>query len=224
MANLITLQEFKDAKGITITTYDTLINALIPLVSNYIENYCHRSFTTNTFTEKRRGITDELGRYMFHVKNTPINFITSVTLKFFGTTQELSVDTTRLDIFEEAGYALYSYILDPRISVIRPEYQNDYYYTIVYVGGDAEVPGGVKLATITAVSDVLDYYYGSPSASGTGSVGASHKNFKIGDYSEKTVAGVMSTFGSMHNATTGVILTRTVKDLLAPYVSHDQGW
>jgi hypothetical protein len=223
MANLITSQQFKNAKGITVSTYDTQIDTLLPLVSNYIEEYCHRKFGIDTYTEKRRGVVDYEGRYVFHVKNSPINSITSVSLRFFGTTQNLAVDTTRLDIFEEAGYALYSWILNPSVSVIRAEYRNDFYYTITYNGGEA-VPGAVQLACINALADTLDYYYGQPTTSGDGSVGTADKDFTIGDYTERNIGGNRSTFGSLHDTTTGIILTQTVKDLLAPFISYDQGW
>ncbi len=223
MANLITAQQFKDAKGITVNTYDTQIDTLLPLVSDFIERYCHRKFGTDDFTEKRRGIIDAEGRYIFHVKNLPIISITSVSLRFFGTTQSLTVDVDRLDIFEEAGYAMYSWILNPSVSVIRAEYRNDFYYTIAYNGREI-VPGTVQLATINALADTLDYYYGAPSTSGEGSVGAANAKVKIGDYTEEQVGGERTTFGRMHDTTTGIILTQTVKDLLAPYVSHDQGW
>jgi len=223
MPNLITLQQFKDAKNISINLYDTQISTLIPLISDYIEKYCRRTFGPASYTEKKRGMMDEMGRYLFQMSNLPIVSVESVTIRFFGTTQDLSVDVSRLDIFESEGYALYSWVLQPSVSVIRAEYQNEYYYTIEYTT-NAPVPGGVQLATINALADALDYYFGEPTISGGGSVGTTVKTLKIGDYSEANEGGSNSTFGALHDAEHGIILSQTVKDLLAPYVAYGQSW
>ena len=42
--NLITRQEYKTYAGIKSTNYDTELDALIPRVSEFVKNYCRRTF------------------------------------------------------------------------------------------------------------------------------------------------------------------------------------
>lgn len=223
MADILTLQTYKNAKGIATTEYDTQLNALIPMVNGYIEKYCNRVFGTAEYTERKEGVIDSQGAFFFQVSNKPIISVQSIDINFKGVTDALSVDVTRLDIFEKPGYAYYVYNLSPNTIVLREEYRQNFYYDITYSGGET-VPPPVTFAAVTMLSDTWEYYNRTNTmlASGTQQVGEL-KSVKIGDYTETYTTGD-SLFKSMHGKDTGIVLTQTVKDLLTPYKAQGQSW
>ena len=223
MATILTLADYKVAKNITVTTYDGQLSVIIEMINEFIIAYCNREFGEATYTEKREGVMNAKSQYFFQVDQPPIRSVTSVSLVFKGVpSTPLLVDVTRLDLFEKAGYAYYSYVLNPSIAVIRNEYRDDFYYTIIYEGGMA-VPGPLKLASIMMVSDTFEYFTRTDSIS-TGVKSNELKSVKIGDYTETYKEGNNTIFANQHNTQTGVVLTQTTKDLLAPYVNEGQSW
>ena len=50
--SLITLAQYKASVGITSTNQDVRINALIPRVSEFVKNYCGKTFIDYVFTSK----------------------------------------------------------------------------------------------------------------------------------------------------------------------------
>jgi len=224
MADIITLNEYKTAKNIVTTDYDAQLTALIPMVNNYIEEYCGRVFGPAEHTEQNEGTIDALSRYFFHVKNRPIISVQDITLKFTGASSNMTVDLTNLDIFSEAGYIYYAYNLAPPTVVLREEYRNVFYYTITYSGG-MPVPQPVKLAAVTMLGDMFEYFnrVNSATASGTQNLGAL-SSVSIGDYSESYENSGQGLYNNQHNTSTGLAMTQTVKDLLMPYKYHSQSW
>lgn len=223
MATILTLAEYKIAKDITVATYDAQLTLIIDMINEFIISYCNREFGVDTYTEQKEGVMNNLSQYVFQVDQPPITSVTSVEITFKGVpSTPLSVDITRLDLFSKAGYAYYSYVLNPSVSVIRPEYRYDFYYTIVYIGGTA-VPGPVKLAAIMMVSDTFEYFTRTDSIK-TGTKTDDLKSIKIGDYQETYKEGHNTLFASMHNTKTGVVVSQTVRDLLAPYLNEGQSW
>jgi hypothetical protein len=221
MADIISLAEYKVAKNITTTDYDTQLTALIPMVNGFIEEYCGRVFGPAEHTEQNEGTIDALSRYFFHVKNRPIISVQDITLKFTGASSNMAVDLTNIDIFADAGYIYYSYDLSPPTAVLREEYRNVFYYTITYSGGVA-VPYPVKLAAITMLGDAFEYFnrVNNAVASGTQHVGEI-SSVSIGDYSESHETG-QSLYNMQHNSNTGIMMTQTVKDLLDLYKYQGQ--
>lgn len=55
MSALCALADVKNYLGITDTSQDALINALIPQASAQIENYCNRTFAQASYSETRNG-------------------------------------------------------------------------------------------------------------------------------------------------------------------------
>ena len=228
MATILSLADYKAAKGITSTDYDVQFSALLPMINGYIEAYCNRVFGEGEYTEKKEGIVNHMGDYVFSVQQKPIISVQSVTLKFRGAASTLAVDTTRLDIFENGGYMYYADELTPDNVVLRDEYKNNFQYTIVYSGGEA-VPPAVQFAAVTMLSDTYEYYNRTNTslASGTQQVGEL-SGIKIGDYAEYYATGD-NLFRSMHGSHgskegAGVVLTKTVRDLLEPYRAQGQSW
>ena len=215
MADLISLTEYKSLRGITDTSKDAQISALLPMVSDWIRQFCNRDFESTSYTEKRKGLIDNLGRYVFFVKNTPIASVTSLTLRYFGTDTDITVDVTKLDVFNDGGYLYYYRDLRLEGIVLRPEYQRDFYYTIVYTGGTSEVPGGIKLACSYIVADTLRYLDEGVVASGQVNKG-NLKAFTLDEYREE-YASANELFKNNFDKKSGLIVTPTVLSLIQPY-------
>lgn len=221
MSQIITLAEYKTAKGITDSIADNQLNAIIPMINEFIETYCGRKFGIGNFTEQGEGIVDVQGRFFIKTQNRPISVVNSITIKFYGTTTTLTLDPSLLDLFAEDGYMYYCHAYDTLVGIIRDEYKDNFYYTIAYSGG-ANVPESVKLAAITAISDYYQMMQASKTVSGE--ITQQLKSVKIGDYSESYETGSSSMFNTLHDKSTGVLLSQTVRDLLAPYVARNQSW
>ena len=78
MADLITLQTYKDAEGISTPKEDLRINALIPSVSQLVKTYCGNSFVDYYSSAKTEFINIDWGTYIVQLTESPINSITSV--------------------------------------------------------------------------------------------------------------------------------------------------
>jgi hypothetical protein len=48
---IVTLAEVKSLNGITVTTYDTYISSIIPVVCRAMENYCRRRFVKSNWIQ-----------------------------------------------------------------------------------------------------------------------------------------------------------------------------
>lgn len=217
MADLITIDEFKALMGITTSDYDASINASIPMVSSYIQSYLGRNFGVAGYTERRQGIVDHLGRFFFQMKNTPVISVSDIALHYYGVSADIAVDVDRLDLLGANGIAYYVFTPDFIDEIVlRPEYRSQFYYDITYSGGET-VPHAVKLASANMMHDLLEYYKRTNSMLASGQV-AQHelRSVQIGDYRE-TYSDSESLFTKFANGDSGLVMTQTVKDLLAPY-------
>tara|TARA_B100000902_G_scaffold242600_1_gene229709 strand:- start:1937 stop:2524 length:588 start_codon:yes stop_codon:yes gene_type:complete len=151
MADLITLQDYKDAEGLSTPKEDLRINALIPSVSQLIKTYCANSFVDYYSSNKTEEFNINWGTHIVQLTESPINAIVSVQER-----QSYSDSYTTLTT------GAYEYALDTTTdSVIRTTsggYQN--WPTgvgavkIVYTAGYSAVPADLKLAVI----DLITYY------------------------------------------------------------------
>ena len=222
MADILTTAQYKALKGITSSDYDTQLGAIIPCVNQFVEDYCQKKFGVGLYTEKSEGLLDIRNNYVFQVKNYPIQEIFSVDVHFRSIPTPLPVNLYYLDIFYPEGYCYYAGTLIPGILVIRQEYRDKFSYTITYSGGQA-VPSPVTLAASTMVSDMFEYYnrVNTATVSGIENTNRDLKKVTIGDYGEEYSQG-QDMYSKLHTEATGIVLTQTVKDLLAPYRKHGQ--
>lgn len=220
MATILSLAEYKAAKGITGNESDAQISALLPMVNEFIEKYCNREFGPALYTEQNEGITDHHGFFLFHVKQKPIISVQSVEINYYGAQVPMTLDVTKLNIFRKEGYARFAFALNPAISVVRSEYLDEFYYTITYSGG-AAVPQPVKLAAVNMLSDMFQYISEDVSPSGNIATTGQLKSVKIGDYAE-SYESLGAFFSKFYDSKNGLVLTKTVKDLLEPYRAQGQ--
>ena len=107
MADLVTVQDYKDAEGLTGAKDDDRLNVLIPQISELVKRYCGTSFVDFYSSDKTEtvNITEETS--IIIVTETPINSVT--TLKERGSHTE---SYTNLTVNEDIPEILF-YRLDP---------------------------------------------------------------------------------------------------------------
>ena len=148
MADLVTLEEYKDGEGITTTKDDTRLSALIASVSQLVKTYCGNSIIDFYSTNK----TETFNIHIVQLTESPIVSIVSVETR--GTYREAyaAITTTAQE-----------YFLDEKTdSIIRTNSGNSYRnwprgpgaVRVVYKAGYASTPADLKLA----VFDLITYY------------------------------------------------------------------
>lgn len=159
-ANLVTLQEVKNYKGINSTNQDAVITSIIPKVSQLVKTICKRSFidyVDDAKVEYHRG-----GRLILPYE-FPVLSITS--LEYSG-----DYGQTYITLDEGVDYLLDKDSWDIHPVLTFPEGINA--YKLTYKAGYEELPEDLKLAVL----DLVDYYMKndaavhSPKAPGTNSV------------------------------------------------------
>lgn len=151
MANLITLQEYKTAEGITQPKDDARLNVLIPSVSQLIKTYCGNSFVDFYSSNKTENFSINWGTYIVQLTESPVNSIVSVQ----EAQQYGGVLTTLTTGAQE-------YALDTRTDCIYRTTSSGYKnwpvgvetVKVVYTAGYSAIPGDLKLAVL----DLITYY------------------------------------------------------------------
>lgn len=145
MADLITLQDVKTFATITSTTQDVIINDLIPKASEFVKNYCGRTFVdyvTNAKVQVFSGGVDSF----FLVEEPIINILDFDYSQDFGQTYNSLVEYT------DYVYNLEDNSLQVCYLETFPKGTNA--YRVTYNGGYTSVPADLKQATI----DLVLYY------------------------------------------------------------------
>lgn len=171
---IISTQNFKDYRGITASTWDTLIGTLITNAQAQAERYCRRTFDTATFTETYDGS----GAGVLILRNAPITSITSVSALSRNsdgteTASALSAGTYRFDadsgeLFLVPRGLVKSFAFDSlgspsptwsRGASFTEGFQN---YRVVYVGGyggSYSMPADLKQAMYEMVDELFTPIY-----------------------------------------------------------------
>lgn len=141
--DLITKKDYKKYAGISSNTQDQKIDILIPKISQFIKNYCRRTFIDYAFDYK----TD-----IFHggweyllLQEDPILEIQSVSVS-----EDLG--RTYAEVDEYDYWILDGYKIRPTTSTTFTEMFNG--YKVVYRAGYEELPEDVLLACM----DMVSYY------------------------------------------------------------------
>ena len=156
MADLITLQQYKDFAGLTGVTMDARINVIIDSVSELVKNYCGTSFVDDYSSNKTEyfDIHDsETTRVM--LDEGPINAVSSVSERESQADAYVTLITENSD-----SSGKYEYIVDTMTdSIIRTNENIDKAFPkgrrsvkVVYTAGYSSCPEDLKLA-------LFDKYY-----------------------------------------------------------------
>lgn len=150
MASLVTLNEYKDYADIVSDDQDTRIKAVILYVSDFVKQYCNRTFIDNydTVGSQFTPIVEYWngGSCFYNTKEYPIQSVTSV---------ELSPDLGQTYTALAAGTDYAHDLSKDRIYVVEGDLYDDVNsYRITYTGGYSALPDSLKVAVL----DLIDYY------------------------------------------------------------------
>ena len=153
MADLVTLEEYKDAENINTTKDDTRLSALIVSVSQLVKTYCANSIIDFYSTNKTETFNIDWNSHIVQLTESPI--------------VEVSLVQER-DSYQESYTTLtttaHEYFLDEKTdSIIRTNSGNTYKnwprgagaVKVIYKAGYASTPADLKLAVI----DLITYYH-----------------------------------------------------------------
>jgi hypothetical protein len=151
MANLITLDEYKEAEGISNPKEDLKISALIPSVSQLVKTYCNSSFVDYYATDKVETISLSYNTEVVQLAESPVVSITTVQERTSYSSAYVTLTT-----------GAHQYFLDTDTdSLSRTTGAGTRYWAkgpgsvvVSYKAGYADVPADLKLA----VYDLITYY------------------------------------------------------------------
>jgi len=158
MADLITLQQYKDFAGLTGVTMDARINVIIDSVSELVKNYCGTSIIDDYSSNKTEYFDihdNETTRVM--LDEGPINTVSSVSERESQADAYVTLITENSD-----SSGKYEYVVDTMTdSIIRTNENIDKAFPkgrkavkVVYTAGYSSCPEDLKLA----IFDLVKYY------------------------------------------------------------------
>tara|TARA_R100000234_G_scaffold76715_1_gene47718 strand:+ start:324 stop:935 length:612 start_codon:yes stop_codon:yes gene_type:complete len=158
MANLVTLQEYKDFAGITGVNQDAKINVIIPAISQAVKTYCGTSFVDFYSSDKTEffDITDN-GTTAVMTDESPLVSVSQVQERESQADSYVTLITENSD-----SSGKYEYIVDTELDTIRRTTEStDKAFPrgrkavkVVYRAGYSSAPEDLKLACF----DLIKYY------------------------------------------------------------------
>ena len=158
MADLITLQQYKDFAGLTGVTMDARINVIVDSVSELVKNYCGTSFIDDNSSAKTEyfDIKDNVTTRVM-LDEGPIRTVTSVQERDSQADSYVTLITENSD-----NSGKYEYIVASMTdSIIRTNEDVDKAFPkgrkavkVVYTAGYSSCPEDLKLA----IFDLVKYY------------------------------------------------------------------
>lgn len=150
MADLVTVQDYKDAEGLTGAKDDDRLNILVPQISELVKRYCGTSFVDFFSSDKTETFNVTEDTSVIIVSESPLVSVTSV--KERGSPTE---SYTTLTVNQD-------YYVDTTFDAVRrvvgngtKNYQKGFgAVQIAYRSGYSAVPSDLKLA----VMDLITYY------------------------------------------------------------------
>ena len=158
MANLITIQEYKDFAGMKGLTEDAKLNVIIPSVSQAVKTYCGTSFIDHYSSDKTEffDIKDKLTTAVM-VDESPLVSVSQVQERQSQSDSYVTLITENSD-----SSGKYEYIVDTGLDLVRrTTATGDKAFPmgpkavkVVYRSGYASTPDDLKLACF----DLIKYY------------------------------------------------------------------
>ena len=158
MANLVTIQQYKDFSGITGVSEDAKLNVIIPAISQAVKTYCGTSIIDNYSSDKTEyfDITDDM-TYQIMVDESPLVSVSQVQERDSQSGTYVTLISENSD-----GSGKYDYVVDTeRDLIIRTTSTADKMFPkgrkavkVTYRAGYASTPADLKLACF----DLIKYY------------------------------------------------------------------
>lgn len=150
MANLITLQQFKDAEQITNPRDDYKLSRIIDSVSQLVKNYCGNSIIDYYSTNKVEVFNIDWNTHIVQLTESPVNTIVSVEKRDSVTSvyETVSTDDYYLDSATDSVF------------YVNGRTYKDWPFgagavKVTYTAGYSSVPADLQLAII----DLINYYF-----------------------------------------------------------------
>jgi len=151
MADLITLEEYKLAQGLTSLKDDERISSLISAASQLVKTYCARDFVDHYATPITQVFSVTFETDIVQLRETPVQTITLVE-------ERTSYNAAYVELTEAA----FEYYLDPNTDTLNRTNTGSFIdwamgpgaVQVTYTGGYASIPEDLKLAVI----DLVKYY------------------------------------------------------------------
>ena len=176
MANLVTLQQYKDFAGLKGVGEDAKINVILPAISQAVKTYCGTSFIDFYSTDKTEffDILDTSTTAVM-VDESPLVSVSQVQER-----QSQSESYVTLITENSNGSGKYEYIVDTALDMVRrTTATSDKAFPkgrkavkVVYRSGYASTPSDLKLACF----DLIKYYLKDERKSGMTISGAQIRN------------------------------------------------
>ena len=176
MANLVTLQQYKDFAGIKGVGEDAKINVILPAISQAVKTYCGTSFIDFYSNDKTEffDILDTSTTAVL-VDESPLVSVTQVQERENQSSSYVTLITENSN-----GSGKYEYIVDTALDMVRrttatgdkafPKGRKA--VKVVYRSGYASTPSDLKLACF----DLIKYYLKDERKSGLTIAGATVRN------------------------------------------------
>lgn len=168
--DLVTSAEYKAYAGISSTNQDAVIEAIIPIASQLVKNYCRRTFVDYIDDAKTEVFSGGSTISKFYLTESPILSISSVEYSSdYGQTYTSLEEYVDYAVDQEDG-AIVALPYSEDNSTVFAKAING--YKITYTAGYEELPADLKVAVL----DLITYYMKndgsvhSPKAPGTNSV------------------------------------------------------
>ena len=176
MANLVTLQQYKDFAGLKGVGEDAKINVILPAISQAVKTYCGTSFIDFYSSDKTEffDILDNSTTAVL-VDESPLVSVTQVQERENQSSSYVTLITENSN-----GSGKYEYIVDTALDMVRrttatgdkafPKGRKA--VKVVYRSGYASTPSDLKLACF----DLIKYYLKDERKSGLTIAGATVRN------------------------------------------------
>ena len=176
MANLVTLQQYKDFAGIKGVNEDAKINVILPAISQAVKTYCGTSFIDHFSSDKTEffDITDTSTTAVM-VDESPLVSVSQVQERAGQADSYVTLITENSD-----SSGKYEYIIDTEMDMVRrttatgdkafPKGRKA--VKVVYKSGFASTPSDLKLACF----DLVKYYLKDERKAGMTIAGATVRN------------------------------------------------
>lgn len=151
MANLITVEEYKEAEGITSPKDDLRLNTLVPAVSQLVKTYCGNSIVDYYSTEKVEVLNVNWETHLIQLTESPVNSITSVEERDSYNSSYITLSSDDYEYYLDS--ATDSLVRTTGVSY-RNWRQGPGAVRVTYTAGYEVCPEDLKLAVI----DLITYY------------------------------------------------------------------
>ena len=153
MANLVTLNQYKDAEGINTPKDDVRLTSIITSVSQLVKTYCANSIIDHYSSAKTEYININWATHIVQLTESPVNAITSVEERTGYDQNYITLTTGNFDYYlDSATDSLYR---TTNGSNYKNWAQGPGAVKVVYTAGYSATPEDLKLA----VFDLVTYYF-----------------------------------------------------------------